>query len=89
MSETAEAFKNAEMALISYLKEKMESQEEFHYNVIGCDEFLMIVPRSKEYFSENSLSSLCKNFFNTGFLGLLTIKSKSEFEKVMREGRPT
>ena len=56
---------------------------------MGCDEFLMIVPRRQEYFqSEISLNSLSKFVGNVAFLGCLPIKNEALFERVVKEGKP-
>ena len=51
MSELAQRFKDAELSLLAYLKDLFK-EKEFAYNLIGTEEFLLIVPRKKEKFGD-------------------------------------
>ena len=60
VEQMAENLKNAESSLMSYLNNYF-NQKVFSYNLIGCEEFLMIVPRKKkDFLNKMDLNSIGK-----------------------------
>ena len=51
VSELSQCFKDAELSLLSYFKDLFKERA-FAYNLIGTEEFLLIVPRKKEKFGD-------------------------------------
>jgi ATP adenylyltransferase/5',5'''-P-1,P-4-tetraphosphate phosphorylase II len=54
--------------------------------LVGCEDFLLLVPRSKEKaFDELGVNGVGNSLFYAGFMGSVLFKSKEVWQKFIKE----